>query len=99
MGISGTGVSADLFIPIFCARLRGANDFLRESGMPGFSRIFPLVRISKADFGITHQNKPVSVSVEMSFGEFPLVLRNVFVPNLWRFIDMAVTIEDREILL
>src|SRR5262245_25482688 len=98
MRVSGAGVSADLVIPLFCARLRGANNFLGESGMPGFPRIFPLVRISKADFGIANQNKPVRVAVEMSLGEFLLILWNVFIPNLWRFVDVAVTIKHREVL-
>src|SRR4030095_636462 len=98
MGVSGAGVSADLFIPIFGSRLRGADDFVGESGMPGFPRIFPLVGISKADLRISDQNQPVSVAVEMSLGEFLLLLRNVFVPDLRRFIDVAVTIEYRKIL-
>src|SRR5262245_13034073 len=98
MGVSGTGVSADLFIPIFGSRLRGTDDFFGESGMPGFPRIFPLVGISKADLRISDQNQPVSVAVKMSLGEFLLVLWNVFVPDLGRFIDVAITIKDRKIL-
>src|SRR4029453_17181968 len=98
MRVSGAGVSADLFIPIFGSRLRGADDFFGESGMPGFPRIFPLVGISKADLRISDQNQPVSVAVEMSLGEFLLVLWNVFVPDLRRFIDVAITIKDRKIL-
>jgi hypothetical protein len=66
--------------------------------MPGFPRIFPLVGISKADLRISHQNQPVSIAVEMSLGEFLLVLWNVFVPDLGRFIDVAITIEYRKIL-
>src|SRR5262245_272938 len=97
MGVSGAGVSADLFIPIFGSRLRRADDFFCESGMPGFPRIFPLVGISKADLRISDQNQPVSVAVEMSLGEFLLVLWNVFVPDLGRFIDVAITIKDGKI--
>src|SRR4030095_5480761 len=72
--------------------------FFGESGMPGFPRIFPLVGISKADLRISDQNQPIGVPVEMSLGEFLLVLWNVFVPDLRRFIDGAITIEHRKIL-
>src|SRR4029077_19186834 len=35
----------------------------------------------------------------MSFGEILLVLRNVFVPDLWRFVNVAVAIKNRKSLV
>src|SRR5207244_4089491 len=66
--------------------------------MPGFSWVFPFIRISKADLSIAHQHQTIGVPIEMGLGEMLLGLRNVFVPNFRRFIDVAVAIENREIL-
>src|SRR5262245_14111828 len=35
----------------------------------------------------------------MSFGEILLILRNVFVPDLWRFVNMAIAVKNRKRLV
>ena len=67
--------------------------------MPGFPRIFPLVRISRLIFEIAHQNETVDVSVEMSFARTAAaVLWNVFVPDLAGFIDIWLSQSKLKIL-
>src|SRR5881628_230099 len=98
MGISGTGVSADRFVPFPGSGLCSADDLLGQPRVPSFSWIFPFVGISKADFRVANQNETVCVPVEVSLGEMLLVLGNVFVPNLRWFINVTVAIKNRKVL-
>src|ERR1044071_3521595 len=96
--ISGARIAADLLVPFFRAGIDRADQLFANTGVPGFTRIFPLIRVSETDFTITYENQAIGIAVEMRFCEGLLILRNILVPDFRRLIDVTVAIEDGKTL-
>ena len=98
MGVPLDGVAAQLLVPVRVGGGDQADLLLVDGGVPDLRRILEGEGVQELGGAIEHAEAPVHILVEVGLGELPLASGDVLVPDLRRLNDMAVAVEDWEVL-